>query len=83
MKYPDLQDAYNAKIEFAVNFRQNFQNRELVVQVMNDLEKTLDEVEKILKKVKEGKILLAYCIWQQKCSQTHSVQFLEDFVAKI
>ncbi|XP_048742102.1 ganglioside-induced differentiation-associated protein 1-like [Ostrea edulis] len=52
-KYPDLQDAYNAKIEFATNFSQNFQNRELVVKVLNDLEKILDEVEKVLKKVKE------------------------------
>lgn len=65
-KYPDLQDAYNAKIEFATNFSQNFQNRELVVKVLNDLEKILDEVEKVLKKVKEGKIRHAhYVCWQR------------------
>ena len=83
MKYPDLQDAYNSKIEAAVNFSQNFQNRELVIQVLNDLEKTLDEVENILKKVKEGKILHAQCVWQQRGSPTHSVQAGGNFVANV
>lgn len=54
-KYPDLRDAYNVKIESAFNFQQNYQNRELVVQVLNDLEKTFDEMERTLKKVIEGK----------------------------
>ncbi|XP_061197287.1 ganglioside-induced differentiation-associated protein 1-like [Saccostrea echinata] len=52
-KYPDLRDAYNTKIEFSTNFPKNFQNRELVVKVLNDVEKTLDEIENVLKKVKE------------------------------
>lgn len=52
-KYPDLRDAYNVKIESAFNFQQNYQNRELVVQVLNDLEKTFDEMERTLKKVIE------------------------------
>ncbi|XP_061197286.1 ganglioside-induced differentiation-associated protein 1-like [Saccostrea echinata] len=52
-KYPDLRDAYNAKIEFATNFPKEFQNRELVVKVLNDVEKTLDEIENILKRVKD------------------------------
>lgn len=54
-KYPDLRDAYNVKIESALNFQQNYQNRELVVQILNDLEKTFDEMERTLKKVTEGK----------------------------
>lgn len=54
-KYPDLRDAYNVKIESAFNFQQNYQNRELVVQILNDLEKTFDEMERTLKKVTEGK----------------------------
>lgn len=54
-KYPDLRDAYNVKIESAFNFQQNYQNRELVVQILNDLEKTFDEIERTLKKVTEGK----------------------------
>lgn len=52
-KYPDLRDAYNVKIESAFNFQQNYQNRELVVQILNDLEKTFDEMERTLKKVTE------------------------------
>lgn len=52
-KYPDLRDAYNVKIESAFNFQQNYQNRELVVQILNDLEKTFDEIERTLKKVTE------------------------------
>ena len=57
-KHPDLRDAYNAKIEFATNFSQNFQNRDLVMQVLGDVGKTLDEIEKVLKKVQNGKNLV-------------------------
>ncbi|XP_022313597.2 ganglioside-induced differentiation-associated protein 1-like [Crassostrea virginica] len=52
-KCPDLKDAYNVKIDRALKFTQNFHNRELVNQVLDEVEKILDEIEMVLRKVKE------------------------------
>ena len=54
-KCPDLKDAYNVKIDRALKFTQNFHNRELVNQVLDEVEKILDEIEMVLRKVKEGR----------------------------
>ena len=49
-----MKDAYTEKIDRALKFTQNFHNRELVNQVLDEVEKILDDIERVLRKFKEG-----------------------------
>ena len=42
-----MKDAYNVKTDRALKFTQNFQNRELVNEVLDEVEKILDEIERV------------------------------------
>ena len=45
-----MKDAYNVKTDRALKFTQNFQNRELVNEVLDEVVKILDEIERVPKK---------------------------------
>ena len=44
-----MKDAYNVKTDRALKFTQNFQNRELVNEVLDEVEKILDDIERVPK----------------------------------
>ena len=53
-KYPDLKDAYTTKINHALVNLFVFRDREFVTQVLAEVKKTLNDVEKVLKRNHEG-----------------------------
>ena len=53
-KYPDLRDAYLSKVEMRQKFMKTVRDKGEVSKVLDDMDRTCDQLEDSLRKTKQG-----------------------------